>query len=69
MFENYIRVPDCGNGYGYSILHDSVEDLYEIAALRNGKYWSNTKIHDELACPLRGSWELVRRTIKKIENL
>ena len=46
MFEFYARVEDCGNGFGYSILHDEQYGLYEIAALKDGKYWPNTVIHD-----------------------
>tara|TARA_R110002167_G_scaffold1283_3_gene5464 strand:- start:613 stop:825 length:213 start_codon:yes stop_codon:yes gene_type:complete len=70
MFELYARVEDCGNGFGYSILHDEQDGIYEIAALKDGKYWPNTIIHDsKYGYPLRGDWALVVRTMVKIARL
>ena len=69
MFEKYLKVKDCGNGYGYSILHNAEDNIYEIAALKGGKYWANTVIHDELAQPIRGRWPLIVGVMVKIANL
>jgi hypothetical protein len=69
MFEPYVRISDIGNGYGYSILHNAEDNIYEIAALKGGKYWANTVIHDELGQPIRGRWPLIVEVMVKIADL
>jgi hypothetical protein len=70
MYERYAKVEDCGNGFGWSILHCKDEGIFEIAALRGGKYWPNTAVHDpETGYPLRGSWAVCQEVMAKIVHL
>jgi hypothetical protein len=70
MFERYAKVEDCGNGYGWSILHSKDEGIFEIAALRDGKVWTNTVVHDaETGFPIRGSWAVIVQVMVKIVQL
>ncbi len=70
MFEPYVRISDIGNGYGFSILYNAEDNIYEIAALKGGKYWPNTVIHDPIyGAPLRGDAAMIIRTMHKITTL
>ena len=69
MFERYLKVADTGNGYGYSILFDETDGIYEITLLKGGKYWPNTIIHDSLGSPIRGGWLIMVQVMVKIARL
>ena len=51
------RVEDCGNGYGWSIIHwfdDFYGNCYEIAVLKYGKICYDSGITSDV---IRGDWD------------
>jgi len=64
------RSEDCGNGYGWSIIHwfdDSFYgDCYEIAVLKDGKICYDSGLTTDV---IRGDWDRINETCKKIMEL
>ena len=63
------RVEDCGNGYGWSIIHwfdDFYGNCYEIAVLKYGKICYDSGITSDV---IRGDWGEVNEICKKIMEI
>jgi len=63
------RVEDCGNGYGWSIIHwfdDFYGNCYEIAVLKYGKICYDSGITSDV---IRGDWDRMGEICKKIMEI
>lgn len=64
--KNVDRVEDCGNGYGWSIIHFDDEfygDCYELAVLKDGHLCYDTPVTRDV---IRGDWRCMEKLKEEV---